>query len=446
MYFSEKKIFDKITFSLAGSFSRGFAKPGYNLKIRGKDDLFGRRQFKLRGDATEPTYMRTKLVSDIRNRIGMPSLSANYATLYINNEYYGLYIFTDIYKESWIEYVYGEKDTQSLYKCNYGFLDFKYRSFFENENKDATNKKELYEFLADMTKAKSSSDVESIFDLDQFYKEIAVDVLVSSWDHTIHNYYIYKNKENNKWIYFSHDYDLDMGISRGASMRLSDLYYSDTIEKLVSKNDPRFREIMSEIVSKVFNPATLYPHIDELKSFIRSYVKLEKTPDENGQYPGRINKFASDFYTMKQWEDSVEFKSLSTGELPSIYALKKFILLKYRVICNDYKLECDPIYLDRNYGKELNITDDLVMDELSNKKEQIELELGNEVKTEDTITSTISSEPIQTTSSNDNINDITDVPDDDNTIDVDVTDGIIEEEDDSSDDDDNDSSEDSHKN
>ena len=295
--------------------------------------------------------MRTKLVSDIRNRIGMPSLSANYATLYINDEYYGLYIFTDIYKESWIEYVYGEKDTQSLYKCNYGIMNFIARSFFENENKDATNKKELYEFLAEMTKAKSASDVESIFDLNQFYKEIAVDVLVSSWDHIIHNYYIYKNKENNKWIYLSHDYDLDMGMSNRATMKLEELYYSDIVSLLVSKDDPLFRDIMSEIVSKVFNPATLYPHIDEIKSFIRPYVELEKTPAENGQYPGRINKFSSGFYTMKQWEDSIEFKNFGTAEFSLIYALKKFILLKYRDVCNDYKLECDPIYLDRNYGK-----------------------------------------------------------------------------------------------
>jgi len=134
--------------------------------------------------------MRTKLVSDIRNRVGMPSLSANYATLYINNEYLGLFIFTDLYKESWVEYVYGEKDTQSLYKCVYCLMDFYYRSGFKNENKEATNKKELYEFLAEMTKAQYLSDVESIFDVDQFYKEIAIDVLTSSWDHTYHNYYI----------------------------------------------------------------------------------------------------------------------------------------------------------------------------------------------------------------------------------------------------------------
>eukprot|EP00833_Pecoramyces_ruminatium_P011904 jgi/Orpsp1_1/1185936/evm.model.c7180000096107.1 len=59
-----------------------------------------------------------------------------------------------------------------------------------------------------MTTAKSTSDVESIFDLDQFYKEMAINFLTCSWDHDSHNYYIYKN--NDKWIYLTHDFDLDM--------------------------------------------------------------------------------------------------------------------------------------------------------------------------------------------------------------------------------------------
>jgi len=343
---NEKKTFDEVTFSLAGGFSRTFAKPGYNLKIRGENELYGRRQFKLRGDASEPTYMRTKLVSDIRNRLGMTSLSANYATLYINDEYLGLFILTDIYKESWIEYVYGEKDTQLLYKCNNGSLDYNSRSGFENENKEATNVQELYEFLAEMTKAKSASDVESFFELDQYYKEIAVDVLVSSWDHVFHNYYIYKNYNNNKWIYLSHDYDLDFGREKGPSMGFDVLYFSPTIEKLISKDDPRFRETIKEIVSTVFNPATLYPHIDEIKSFIRPYVELDKIPDENGQYPGRVNKFATDFYTLKQWDDSTEFLSIDSGEVNELFSLKRFILLKYQLICQEYELECDPYYLE----------------------------------------------------------------------------------------------------
>jgi len=54
--------------------------------------------------------MRTKIASDIHNCLGIPSVSANYVTLYINCEYMGLYIIMDVYKLSWVEYVYGEKN------------------------------------------------------------------------------------------------------------------------------------------------------------------------------------------------------------------------------------------------------------------------------------------------------------------------------------------------
>jgi len=358
---NEKKAFKKITFSLGGNYSRYFSKPGYNIKIRGGDELYGRRQFKLRGDASEPSYMRTKLVSDIRNRIGMPSLSANYATLYINDEYFGLFILTDVYKESWIEYVYGEKDTQQLYKCEKCDLTYDMRHGYKNENKEATNKKELYEFLAAMTTAKTASDVESIFDLDQYYKEIAVNLLTSSWDHFYHNFCVYKNKD--KWIYLTHDYDLDMGMTEGSgpSYRINN-FYSSITKKLIFDDDHRFREILEEIVANVFNPATLFPHIDEIKSFIRPYVKLDKTPDENGNLPGRINTLAPDNYTFEQWEDSTEFKNISISE----YALKKFILLKYRIICKDYDLECDPVYLDLHYGQSLNANSTITENDESN--------------------------------------------------------------------------------
>ena len=225
-----------------------------------------------------------------------------------------------------------------------------------------------------MTTAKTASDVESIFDLDQYYKEIAVDLLVSSWDHRYHNYYVYKNKD--KWIYLSHDYDLDMGMSgAGPSYRISN-YDSFINRKLILNDDRRFREILKEIVANVFNPATLYPHIDEIKSFIRPYVKLDKTPDEHGYYPGRINEYAGGYYTFEQWEDSTEFKSVDINE----YALKKFILLKYRIICNDYELECDPVYLDMHYGRfSLNANSTVNEDDVDitlddNKKDLVDIE------------------------------------------------------------------------
>jgi len=40
-----------------------------------------------------------------------------------------------------------------------------------------------------------------------------------------------------------------------------------------------------KVITEVFNPAVLFPHIDELKLLIRSYVKKDKSPQADGTYP-----------------------------------------------------------------------------------------------------------------------------------------------------------------
>eukprot|EP00833_Pecoramyces_ruminatium_P001702 jgi/Orpsp1_1/1175734/evm.model.c7180000055010.1 len=204
--------------------------------------------------------MRTKLMCDIHNRLGMPSFSANYITMYLNNKYMGLYIMTDTFKESLIKYVYGEKDTKQLYMSESGSLSFGDRKGFENENKDITDYSELYKFLASLTKAKSSSD----------------------------------NHQNNKWIYLIHDFDFDMGVKLGGieydkknitEYNMMDIGFTNFVNKFILNDDRKYNETLKEIVTTVFNPATLLPRIDELKSYIEPYVKLDKTPNENGEYP-----------------------------------------------------------------------------------------------------------------------------------------------------------------
>lgn len=327
--------------------SRSFSRLNYNLKIRGGKELYGRRQFKLRADSIEPSYMRTKLISDIHNRLGIPSLSANYCTLYINDEYMGLYIFTDAYKETWIEYVYGEKDTTQLYKCDMCDLSIYYRMAVTNENKDITDTTEIDKFLNDMTKATRAADVESFFDVEQFTKEMVIDFLTSSWDHLVnfHNYYLYKNPQTNKWIYLSYDFDFDMGynnfdVDDVTMVSLNNINYPNVVKNLILNDDRLFRKTLMDIVTNAFNPGLLFPRIDELKAFIEPYVKLDKTPNAEGQYPGRINTIAPDFYTYEQWEESLEYMYDYSN-----IGLKRFILNRYEFICNEFSLECDPEYL-----------------------------------------------------------------------------------------------------
>ncbi|ORX43422.1 hypothetical protein BCR36DRAFT_415602 [Piromyces finnis] len=362
-----EKVYDKVTFSLGGSSSRSFGKQGYNLKIRGKEDLFGRTHLRLRPDAREATYLRSKLVCDIHNRLGLPSISANFATLYINDEFMGFYVLLDAFKLSWVEHEYNEKDTTTLYQCkdlnNYLTVQTSSKGC-TNENEEVTNHSEWIDFLTRLDAAQSAEEIEDFFDIDQFLKEIAFEYLSGSWDHYLnyaHNFYMYKPK-NDKWKFLLYDFDGEFGqdIANGTQNQRnpSDDYPNYTfrqwarkrhlIDILIINNSTRFDNIVRNFVTEAFNPTVLFPHIDELKEFIRPYVVMDKTPNKNGKYPGRLNERSGD-YSFAQWDANCEFTSIRSTQGAKAYGLKFWILAKYRFVCRTYNIECDPYYTDENY-------------------------------------------------------------------------------------------------
>ncbi|ORX81868.1 coth-domain-containing protein [Anaeromyces robustus] len=355
--------YKKVTFSVGGKNSRQYYKPGYNIKIRGGKNFHGRNQFKLRADVTEPTRLRSKLALDIYNRSGLLSISANYAILYINDEYMGLYILTDIYKKSWVESVYGEKNTSTLYKCENGsFLSLETVKGCVNENEDVKDNTELIELVKTLDNAKSELDIKNIFDVDYFLHSMAIEYLLGSWDHILngHNYYMYKPK-NGKWLYLTHDFDYDIGYTdtndyNYKDYSISKFFVEDNplpfIKILILDNPVRFQYILKEIVENVFNPSILFPHIDELKAFIKPYIELDKTPNENGILPGQWNMNNKDrgIYTLEQWDASSEFTVVQNH----VYGLKYWILERYRNVCKNLNIECDPVYMDKNYKYSIN--------------------------------------------------------------------------------------------
>ncbi|ORX87587.1 putative cellulase, partial [Anaeromyces robustus] len=328
----------------------------------------------LRPDAREATFLRSKLVCDMHNRLGLPSISANYAQLYVNDEYMGFYILLDSIKLSWVEFEYGDKDSTTLYQCknmNNNLTVKTSSTGCVNENEDVTDNSEWVELLTALDAAQSAEDIEDIFDVDQFLTEIAYEYLAGSWDHYLnfgHNFYMYKPKDD-KWKFLLYDFDGEIGqdVSMGAggfgfgqqqSTKKNTDYPSYSFEEwtkqrhlidiLILNNSTRFDNIVKKFVTDVFNPATLFPHIDELKEFIRPYVELDKTPDENGKYPGKLNESAND-YSLAQWDANCEYTMIRSAQNSKAYGLKHWILSKYRYICKTYDMECDEKYLDENY-------------------------------------------------------------------------------------------------
>jgi len=368
----QKKVFDRVNFGIGGSSSRSYARQAFNLKIKGKENLFGRKQFRIRSDAREATYLRSKLACDIHNRLGIPSISANYMSLYVNDEYWGFYVIMDSPKPSWAELQYGDKDTTHIYKCKNGGNVLSVSSSATscmNENEEVTDISDWRDVLSRIDSARSARDIEDIFDVDQFLYEMAYEYLSGSWDHFLnsaHNFAMYKMPEQygGKWTMIEYDFDADFGQDVSAiefmgSVKDDKDYpswsFTDWANKqrhivdiLILNDDTRFKKIVWDMIEKVFNPETLFDRIDELKDFIRPYVKKDKTP-VNGRKPGMLNTKATNDYTMEQWEANSEFTNLGISASSSGYGLKYWILNRYRKACNLYKFNCDPVYMDLNY-------------------------------------------------------------------------------------------------
>ncbi|ORX78271.1 hypothetical protein BCR32DRAFT_206956, partial [Anaeromyces robustus] len=341
----------------------------------------------LRNGARDPTFIKSKIASDIHNRLGLPSISANYITLYINDEYMGLYIIMDAYKLSWVEYLYGEKNTTTLINCSKNMNNRLTNSSDNciNENDDFTDLTEWKNFLERLDNAQSASDIEDIFDIDQFLSEIALEYLFGTWDHfptygCSHNYYMYKPK-NDKWKYLIYDFDADFGqsdilkddlfkfndddynensLKKSLSGWLMGSNYNHLIEILIYKDPTRLKNILKNIINEVFNPAILYPHIDEIKNLIKPYIEKEKELNTNGYYPG-VMKNDELIYTFHEWDINIEFTTLF--DTYGTYGLKYWIIAKYRNVCNLLHLDCDPYYMNDFYFE-----NNLYIDKIKYKK------------------------------------------------------------------------------
>lgn len=365
----EKKSFKKVTFSIGGNSARTYGRQAFNVKIRGNDELYGRSQFRIRSDAREPTLLRSKLACDMHNRLGLTSISANYISLYINDNYMGIYVIMDSPKISWAKLEYNDGDTTNLYKCKEALCSLTVESSATgcvNENDEITENPEWIEFLTTLDNAQSAEDIEDIFDIDQFLYEIAYEYLSGSWDHFLfngHNFNVYK-KKGGKWTIIYYDFDADLGQDASfvaifphsiVSTDFPSYPFSEwstlhqhLIEILIFKDPTRFENILKNFVREAFNPTILFPRIDELKELIKPYIIEEKTPDENGNLPGVINKYGMD-YSIEQWDANSEFTTVTDNAMSKGYGIKYWILMRYRYVCKAYDIECDPVYMDENY-------------------------------------------------------------------------------------------------
>ena len=289
------------------------------------------------------------------NRMGVPSIQASYARLYMNNEFWGFYVLLDVIKPSWIKQTFkpSTEEITTLYQCKTTGMTMATGSdrLCVNANDDIRNDMTLFsEFIRDINNCETAEEVEKILDVDVFLKYMAFEWLIGSFDHLLlngHNFYFYKRETDGKWLIIEYDFDSTLGVAikpsfwdkKGGNPGPEPILYTfaewemnrPIINVLVHKNQEKFKSIVREVLVSSFNPYLLRPRIAELEEFVAPYVKEDFAPGSNGKYPGRINPSGKQRTpTFTDFENTVD----------DVYY---WVDTKFAVACENYGFDPDEI-------------------------------------------------------------------------------------------------------
>lgn len=168
----------------------------------------------------DPSYLREKIAYDLFREAGVKAPLSSFVNLYINNEYFGLYISTEQVDKDCLKHWFRNIDG-NLYKPDMfeGLLiyngddprNYNTEGFNLKTNEDIADYSHLIEFIKILNSSRDpdyTSKLETIFDVEEFLKWLAVNTILVNLDSYAgegHNYYLYDDPESGKFFFIPWD-------------------------------------------------------------------------------------------------------------------------------------------------------------------------------------------------------------------------------------------------
>jgi len=300
---SGSETIDSIGFRLRGNTSRYSAKKSYKISFNtfnpgGK--FHGLEKMNINGEHNDPSIMRAKLCWDMMQFMKVPASRANHVILYVNSEYYGLYLNVEHIDEEFIRSRFGD-NYGNLYKCLWP-ADLMYQGSNPEDYKLKNGERRTYDLhtntkyddyqdLVDLITVISTSagaDFECLinqaFNVSNYLKVVAVDILAGNWDNYSYlknNYYLYRNPVSTRMEFIPYDMDNTFGVDWfNVSWATRDIYNwsSDEARPLYDnimasgEYQDHFSFYMDYLLDNYFNSDSLFPRIDRIHEMIRPWV------------------------------------------------------------------------------------------------------------------------------------------------------------------------------
>ena len=316
-----------VGFRLRGNTSRYSQKKSFKVsfnRFTSGGKYYGVEKLNLNGEHNDPSVIRAKVCWDILRKMEIPAPRANHVRVYINGDYFGLYINVEHIDEEFIKTRFTYNDG-NLYKCLYPAnlnylgtnpdlykLESGDRRVYELKiNEETDDYSDLAEFIGILNNAQNNDlvcELDEVFNTYDYLKVIAADILTGNWDGYIYNqnnYYLYHNTSSGKMEYIPYDLDNTLGIDWiGRDWGTRNIYdwqqhgdhYRPLYERIMNNRELRdqYTFYMNQLIHHTLDIDSLILTIEQRRNMIVPF--LIDDPYYPLDYGYTMNDFYNSFY------------------------------------------------------------------------------------------------------------------------------------------------------
>lgn len=341
----------------------------FNSFVPGQN-LFGIEKLNLNSEANDPSTARSKLCFDLHQAAGLPTPYANHvATVIIGPNNHrsgpnGLFFDAVLNNTQPVDDVFIKQrfanSRGNLYKCTYtgaGPANLTYKgptgssysglSTYELKYQGGTDASfnDLASFINLVNNTSSGSFASVIrrnFEVDDFLKRLALDVLTSNWDGhwgNWNNFHLYRDPGTGKWHYIPYDQDNTFSIRwitpPSGDWATQNIYTwgKSTDTPLVTRilAVPEFRNrytyYFNQMLQTFYQNSTLNPLVYRIRQNQTAALPFENLGITNCKLTDR-SRYSGDWpnWTYTQYSNSFDFAQVgANGNVPNHHGITEFI-------------------------------------------------------------------------------------------------------------------------
>ncbi|MCP4176115.1 MAG: hypothetical protein GY758_35690 [Fuerstiella sp.] len=278
--------------------------------------FFGLRRVSFDNGIQFGSLFSEPIITEILRDLGLPTHRCNYARIFLNEKYQGVYANVERIDETFVEQYLPDPDG-ALFKADIGGpganLQFVsddpsvYKKALEAKSKSAKKSRaQLVDFIRVINQTQDSefaAVLENRMELNDFLRVSAVMLFSGAFDQLTgggpHNYYLYHDSQSSRWRYLP--WDLDVGFCETAFGRIHVLANWNAAWPLAPHGGPnplmqriiadpillnRYRKLAQTILEEYFEPEHICGILDTNYELIKEDLRSDPFPHQRATVPG----------------------------------------------------------------------------------------------------------------------------------------------------------------